>query len=337
MSLRFRSALFVLSLSITTAGYAGAQTCPEQPDALRHWNPAGQQLACPCFAIGEEAGAVFTAPPEHYPIEILKVRIGWGASIGLPPAQLEGALRIYSGGLPNPGAPQFDLAGPVMTSGVINEFDLEFIPGNKTIASGPFSTSLLFANANANNIFAPSVIIAGGGCTPGANLIKFTNGTWVDACSQGVSGNWVFEVTYRIASSGCDLLNRDVTSISMSAGGKQKFTLAGGAAEAGKFYWIFGTTSGTVPGITLANGMNLPLNADSYTSFTVQHPFNPVFVEFFGSLDAQGNSFAELDVPPGTDPALVGFVLHHAYVTIPVPVTGDVDTPSNAQEVMLVI
>ncbi len=38
--------------------------------------------ACPCFVPGEEAGAVFDLPPSEYPIEILKIGIGWGSQYG---------------------------------------------------------------------------------------------------------------------------------------------------------------------------------------------------------------------------------------------------------------
>ena len=53
---------------------AGAQ-CPTEP-TLQNYTGGGT-VVCPCFIQGEEAGAVFQAPAAHYPIEIMKVGIGW--------------------------------------------------------------------------------------------------------------------------------------------------------------------------------------------------------------------------------------------------------------------
>lgn len=327
MSHRLHVVLAAVS-TLVLAAPARAQ-CPEEPK-LAHWNPQGSQFACPCFAANEEAGAVFTAPPEHYPIEVLKVRIAWGAVLGTPAPKTENSIRLYAGGLPNPGAsPQFSFPSPVLTSGFLNEFDLESVAGNKVIASGPFTMTLRFATANANMIQKPSVISAAS-CQSGKNVIRFANGTWNDACSLGVSGNWVMEVTYRIAN--CDALNRDVAQVSLASGGEQTYTLAAGSAEGGKFYWILGSVSGTSPGSPFPGGL-LPLNADPYTNLTLSQPFNPLFSNFFGSLDGDGAAFAAFVVPQGTDAEFAGVTLYHAYITIGTP--GVIDTASNAVELLL--
>lgn len=330
---RNRFVFFVLSASLATAGTLGAQVCPEEPTSLRHYNPAGQQSACPCFVVGEEFGAVFTAPPEHYPIEILKIRVGWGAVFGNPPSTLENALKIYPAGLPNPGAPQFTLPGPVLTAGAINEFDIEFVPGNKVIASGPFSATLEIGVTNANMIFNASGLTVGPSCTSGVNLIRSQpGGIWQDGCSAGISGNWLFEVTYRIAN--CETLNRDVSSLSLSGGGAQIFTLAAGASEAGKIHWLVGSLSGTTPGIPVPGVGALPLNDDAYLQYTIANPNGPLYVNSLGNLDAFGNTFAALVVPPGVnEPALVGLEMNHAYITVSTP--GVVDIISNAQPLLL--
>jgi hypothetical protein len=50
-------------------------------------------------------GAVFTLAAAEYPIEITRVRIGWGSQFGGAPQSLEEAIRLYPAGLPNPSAP----------------------------------------------------------------------------------------------------------------------------------------------------------------------------------------------------------------------------------------
>jgi len=99
--------------------------------------------------------------------------------------------------LPNPGTPIFSLLGPVLTDGFFNEFNLELIPGNKVITSGPFTVTLEFLNANASDPFAPSVLHDGNGCQPGKNVVFAIPGGWFDACVLGVGGDWVFYVKYQ--------------------------------------------------------------------------------------------------------------------------------------------
>lgn len=170
--------------------------CPEEP-ALANYTGAGQTV-CPCFVPGEEAGAVFTLPPGDFPIEILRVGIAWGSQFGGSPQALEQAIHIYEGGLPDPGAPVFTLEAPRLTDGVINEFDLEPLPGEIVINSGPFTVTLEFLNQSADNFFAPSVVHDGNGCQPGKNVV-FAGDSWIDACLLGVTGDWVFFVVYRPA------------------------------------------------------------------------------------------------------------------------------------------
>jgi hypothetical protein len=169
--------------------------CTEQ-GPLQNYTGGGQSV-CPCFVVGEQAGAVFNVPVNQYPIEILKVGIGWGSQFGGSPQQLEEAIHIYQGGLPNPGSPIFTLPGPVLTDGAINQFDLQAVPGNKIVPSGPFTVTLEFANPNAGDIFAPSVVHDANGCTVGRNVVFAVPGGWADACALGVTGDWVFFVTYR--------------------------------------------------------------------------------------------------------------------------------------------
>jgi len=138
---------------------------------------------------------VFTLPANVYPIEILKVGIGWGSSFGGTGTSLEEAINIFAGGLPNPGSPIFSLPGPVLTDGAINEFNIS--TAHVAIASGPFTVTLEFNNGNAGDIFAASVVHDGNGCQAGKNVIYAIPGGWMNACAAGVTGDWVFYVKYR--------------------------------------------------------------------------------------------------------------------------------------------
>ncbi len=175
-------------------GGAFAQ-CPEEPP-LQNFTGLGT-VSCPCFVPGEQAGVVLTAPAAHYPLEILRIGVGWGSQFGGSGQLIEAALHVYEGGLPDPGTPIFSLVGPQLTDGVINEFDIEPLPGEVTVAGGPFTVTLEFYNTNAGDPFAPTVVHDGNGCQAGKNVVFAIPGGWNDACLLGVTGDWVFYIIYR--------------------------------------------------------------------------------------------------------------------------------------------
>jgi len=188
-------ARFLPLLAIVVLASSAAARCPEEAP-LKNYTGGGS-VVCPCFATGERAGAVLQAPADHYPIEILRVGIGWGSAYGGAPQSLEEAVNIYAAGLPNPGAPIFSLPGPALNDGYINEFNLEPLPGEITINSGPFTVALEFQNANAGDPYAPSMVHDGNGCQPGKNVVFAIPGGWYSACALGVTGDWIVYAIYR--------------------------------------------------------------------------------------------------------------------------------------------
>jgi hypothetical protein len=183
----------VAGLAFPAAVRAG--DCEEEAPLQNY--TGGGTVVCPCFVAGEEAGAVLTAPPAHYPIEILRVGIGWGSVFGGNPQSLEQAVHIYGTGLPNPGTPIATMEGPLLTDGFINEFNFEPLAGEVIDNAGPFTVTLEFMNANAGNQFAPSVVHDGNGCQGGKNVVFAIPGGWFNACALGVTGDWVFYAIYR--------------------------------------------------------------------------------------------------------------------------------------------
>jgi hypothetical protein len=185
--------MLIATLAISSTVVVGQ--CPEEPP-LQNYTGAGT-VVCPCFIPGEQAGAILDAPAGHYPIEILRVGIGWGSLYGGTPQSLEQAIHIYSAGLPNPGTPIATLLGPVLNDGFINEFNLEPLPGDIIVNSGPFTVTLEFLNSNAGNPFAPSMVHDGNGCQGGKNVVLASPGGWNDACLLGVTGDWIVYAIYR--------------------------------------------------------------------------------------------------------------------------------------------
>jgi hypothetical protein len=185
----------VLSTVLLLPSVAHAQDPPCELPARLDNHVGLAQVVCPCFVNGERAGAVFDPPADHYPLEVLKVGVGWGSQVGGAPATLETAIQLYAGGLPNPGVPFFEFLGPQLIDGFLNEYDLSTQPGERVVNEGPFTVTLEFLNDNAGDIFAPSMTHDGAGCAPGRNVVYSAG--WYDACSLQVSGNWVIYVVYR--------------------------------------------------------------------------------------------------------------------------------------------
>ena len=145
-------------------------------------------------------------------------------------------------------------------------------------------------------------------------------------------------VTTHTAKWGCPALgstglSSDTTSISLSTGGQQLLALDGGANQAGWFYFVLGSVTGTTPGIDFGS-FNLPLNFDVYFNLTLTKPGLGAFGNFRGVLDGTGQAQSSLTLPTLMDPALIGVTINHAYLGA--SVFGAAEFASNAVGVTLV-
>ena len=196
---------FVITVSLFALGLFASTATAQCPELGPLQNHTGVGVAtCPCFIAGEEAGVVLDIPADQYPIIITKIGITWASQFGGAGQTIEQAIHIYPTGLPNPGVPIFSLVGPQLTDGVINEFDIEPLPGDVLVTSGPFAVTLEFLNTNSGDPFAPTVVHDNIACQVGKNLVKAIPGGWIDACLAGVSGDWAMYVKYRSAKPGLE-------------------------------------------------------------------------------------------------------------------------------------
>lgn len=198
--------LLIAASILAMSAVGAAADCPEEP-LLKHYTGGGT-VVCPCFLGGEEAGAVFDAPAEHYPIHIIRIGVGWGSMYGGNPDALEQAIHVYGAGLPDPGAPLYSLEGPMLVDGFINEFNVDQL--NWIVDSGPFATTLEFLNSNAGNPFASSIVHDGNGCQAGRNVVFAIPGGWYDACVLGITGDWVVHVAYRQENCAPDAVEEEI-------------------------------------------------------------------------------------------------------------------------------
>ncbi len=99
-------------------------------------------------------------------------------------------------------------------------------------------------------------------------------------------------------------------SISAEIGGAQGLLLQAGAANAGFYYQIVGSLSGTSPGFDLL-GTLVPLNLDAYFLFSLTHPNQAPLEVSAGTLNLDGAGAAHIAIPAGLT-GLVGLTAWHA-------------------------
>lgn len=106
------------------------------------------------------------------------------------------------------------------------------------------------------------------------------------------------------------------TDVVSELGGTVNFDLDAAEINAGRFYVMLGSVTGTSPGTPLPGGhVVLPLNWDPVTKLIRQLLNSPVLPGFMGTLDGEGLSTAQLNLPP-IPPGYVGTIVHFAYALL---------------------
>ncbi|MHC4945293.1 MAG: hypothetical protein ACYTG7_19935, partial [Planctomycetota bacterium] len=125
-------------------------------------------------------------------------------------------------------------------------------------------------------------------------------------------------------------LEADTFSIP-EAGGTVNLSLDAGTSSGFRGYLVVGGTSGTAPGFPLPGGYEmLRVNWDWFSDLEMTLLTTPIFLDFMGMLDAQGQSSAQLNVPP-LPTGSAGLKMHYAYCC-----NNPFDFVSNPVEVLVV-
>jgi len=112
-------------------------------------------------------------------------------------------------------------------------------------------------------------------------------------------------------------LTASPATISIATGGTQTFTLNAGTAHGSRLYWLFGSLTGTTPGVTLysaVGAVTIPLVPDLYTTITIAQPNLSPLVTTRGALDGSGQGKAALVVPKINNQSAIGLNFYHAYL-----------------------
>jgi hypothetical protein len=97
-------------------------------------------------------------------------------------------------------------------------------------------------------------------------------------------------------------------------GGLQTWEISAGQLHAGKVYMVLGSLSGVSPGIRLGS-LDIPLNPDDYTNFSLTYANQTPLLLSRGYLDLSGKAKAGFLLPP-LPLSLKGLVFHHAYLVL---------------------
>ena len=110
-------------------------------------------------------------------------------------------------------------------------------------------------------------------------------------------------------------LYADPFALSLVSGGVQSFELRAGPETANDLYLVLGSLGGTSPSLSI-DGLDVPLVVDAYTLLTATKPNKGVLQSTLGVLDGLGRAEAAIAIPAGTNPALAGLQLHHAFLSL---------------------
>lgn len=118
-------------------------------------------------------------------------------------------------------------------------------------------------------------------------------------------------------------------SVSASSGGAVTLALDAGPGQGGRSYLVGASATGVWPGLTLPDGKRLPLAIDDFTFLVLSAANGPVFQNFSGTLNGNGQATAQIVLPPlgpipGPVPVYFAFVATggpSAFVSNPVLMT----------------
>ncbi|MGB0133806.1 hypothetical protein [Dokdonella sp.] len=202
MQLRFSS----LCLSLVAASASAAEVTV-QNDSLTDFSTGVVQAG---FITSEIGASWLTSPCTG---NIIAAQIFWRSAVGVSGKVLGGSIDIHrSGTYPTPGALAEQIAAPLLTDGVMNEY--RYLDDNATIplavpvtANETFVIGYRFSDPPTAS--GPSLVNDTDGIQTGRNAIYAIDtgsgqGFWFASQTLGVTGDWVIRAVVDCQSSGSE-------------------------------------------------------------------------------------------------------------------------------------
>jgi hypothetical protein len=160
--------------------------------------------------------------------------------------------------------------------------------------SGLEASEMLTDGTFTGDAFSGDFSFYGGGIAGGAGAYPVGSNWEFVGMAQGSPDHIV---GYDLDVGPGDPLECDVDELSLYFGGTANFYLTAGVDNAGRYFGLFGTLSGTSPGTPLPGGLaTLPINWDWFTDFMILVGLVGSPDPFFGNLDKDGNAQIELTI-----------------------------------------
>ena len=329
---------FWLPAGLAIAMAASANEVTVQNDSLTDGGSGTIQAG---FVAGEKAASWLTTPCDG---NIVAVQVFWRSLLGNAPLAIEDSVDIYRDGtFPTPGDLAQEIAGPVLTDGVLNEY--RYLDENNTIplivpvvANETFIVALTFAEAP-DPTQGPSVVDDDDGIEPNRNAIYAFVGSgyqWFSNVTLGVTGDWVIRAVVDCQSVPTEAdvgvtMSADPTQY--TAGAPLTYTIT--IANAGPANALNTTVVDTFPsaytGVTWtcapSGGASCPASGTGAITGPVSLPAGSQIVYTVGGVVAVGttasisNSATAVVGAPATDPN--GTNNTATLVVDPVPVVDD--------------
>ena len=216
-------------LGAALAGSAGAVEVTVKNDSLTNFSSAVVQAG---FVAGESAASWLTSPCAG---NLVAAQVFWSSGGGNTGQTLGGSVDIYRAGtFPNPGMLVEEIAGPLLTDGVINEY--RYLDENSTIPlSVPVAANETFVLAyrffETPPAIGPSVANDIDGNQPNRNAIHADFGgtlVWLASGFFGVGGDWILRavIDCPVVSTDADVSAEiSATPASYVAGGPLGYTI----------------------------------------------------------------------------------------------------------------
>jgi len=187
---RFSGLIAVLAMGLVVMSSAQAAEVVVKNDSFVDGGTVAIQTG---FVAGEQAAVWLTSPCDG---TIVAIQVYWRSYLGGAVQTVEDSIFIFGDGtFPYPGPILEILEAPVMTDGVLNEY--RFLDENQTVPIAvPVSEGQRFVVSfkfyESPEVLGPSLVTDTNGCQFAKNaLFAIPPGSWYNACSLGLSGDFV--------------------------------------------------------------------------------------------------------------------------------------------------